>query len=512
MAVATITERASDFTNRDFDSWIIELRIRVPAAFPSWTDFNKANFGNILLEMFAHTLDVLSFVQDQQHKERFITFARLRRSMILLGRNVAFRLPGAVAATVDLEFTIGDNTPRTVDIVIPAGTVVLTFDRTDDVEFDLLADVTIPAGQIQATGSAENARARVDQPVFDGSPGQPVILSSIPFLDASATVIVTPDTFVEVLNFLSSGPTDRHFVVSIDQEDRATLTFGDGINGAIPNGNGTANYKTGGGEAGNVEANTLTQFRDGNSIPDASGDNVLLLVRNPVGASGGVDRMSVEEARVAIPESLTTLGQRSVTQDDFESNARKVRGVARAMMLTSDDDPSIAENVGELYIVPVGGGLPSTALKALVLSTILSDFPPTLTFSFTVENPILRIVSISATVFLRSGITELEARAAILASYESFFALTNSDGSVNTQVDFGFKLKALQGGTPVLGELPFSDLFNAMRDAVNPSNALVLRKIDEDTFIPADDVLLLDREFPVLGSITLINGLTGLPF
>ena len=88
VAIQTITQRADDFTNRDFDSWIIELRSRATTAFPGWTDFNVPNFGNMLLELFAHTLDVLSFTQDQQFRETRITFARLRRSMILLGRLV----------------------------------------------------------------------------------------------------------------------------------------------------------------------------------------------------------------------------------------------------------------------------------------------------------------------------------------------------------------------------------------------------------------------------------------
>ena len=128
--VDTITQQASDFTNRDFNSWILELRARATAAFPGWTDFNTANFGNILLELYAHTLDVLSFTQDQQYLERFVVFATLRRSMINLGKNVGFVLPGAVAGTVDLEVTIADGQTRSVDITIPKGTVI-TLDRIE---------------------------------------------------------------------------------------------------------------------------------------------------------------------------------------------------------------------------------------------------------------------------------------------------------------------------------------------------------------------------------------------
>ena len=112
--VDTITTPGSDFTSRDFDSWILELRARANTAFPGWTDYNTANFGNILLELYAQTLDVMSFTQDQQFRETRVVFARLRRSMIALGRNVSFELPGPVAATTDLEITIADGLARAV--------------------------------------------------------------------------------------------------------------------------------------------------------------------------------------------------------------------------------------------------------------------------------------------------------------------------------------------------------------------------------------------------------------
>lgn len=512
--VDTITQQAQDFTNRDFDSWIIELRSRASTAFPGWTDFNTPNFGNILLEMFAHTLDVLSFTQDQQYLETRIVFARLRRSMIALGKNVGFELPGPVVSTVDLEITFADGLARTTDLIIPKGTVIKTLDLAEDVEFDLVADVTIAAGFIQTTtAGAENARERTDTFVADGTPEQTVQLGTTPFVDGSATVTVGAFTFTEVDNFLQSGPTDKHFVVDVDEDNRATLRFGDGINGEAPSGAATVVYKTGGGADGNVDANTLVDFRDGNRFDTVGFETVQLTVRNPLAAAGGVDRMSVEEARVAIPASLRTTGSRSVTQLDFEDNARKVRGVARAMMLTSDDDPSIPENSGLLFIVPVGGGLPSAALKTEVFDFINSDFPPTLTFTFSVEDPTLLIVSIVATVFLNIGVTEPEARTAVEDAYDAFFALLNANGSQNTQIDFGFKVRTLvmpPGST--IAELPFSDLFNVIRDATKPDGTRVFRKVDEDLFTPADDVLLTDREFPVVGSITLTNGDTALPF
>lgn len=513
--VSTITERASDFTSRDFDSWIIELRKNASAALPQWTDFNTANFGNILLELFAHTLDVLSYTQDQQHKERYIRYARLKRSMINLGANVGFSLPGSSAASVDLEITIADGLPRVTDIVIPKGTVIRTIELSEEIEFDLIADVTIPAGQIQVTtAQAENARERVNNYVADGSANQEFVLPQTPFVDSfdPDVVLNSVTVFTRVSSFYSSGPADNHYIVTIDQNDRATVIFGDGINGAIPTGTLEITYKTGGGEDGNVEANSLTVFRDGDRFSDDQGNDVRLTVRNPSEASGGVDAMSVEEARVAIPESLVTVGERSVTRDDFEINARKVRGVSRSLMATSNEIPAIPENQGRLYIIPVGGGLPSAALKTEVEDFINNEAPPTLTFSFTVLDPLIRVIDIEAEVYLNIGVTEAEARAAIEESLDAFFALNNEDGSLNELIDFGIKLKDRDPGSPLFGELPWSDIFNAIRDATNAAGNLVLRKVEEDSVVPADDVAIGDIEFPVLGAITLTNGDTATQF
>lgn len=506
-----LTERSFDFTNRDFDSWRLELINRARTVFPTWTDFNTANFGNLLLELFAHTLDVLSFTQDQQFRETRITQAVLRKSMIEIGKQFGFKLPSPSAATVDLEITIASGIPNANDIDIPAGTIVQTQDPNDRVKFQILNDETIPAGQVQITGiSAENSTTAIKTFVGDGTANQEFVLPQTPYIDSSAEVDVVGDTYEEVDSFFNSGPTDKHFIVETDQNDKAKLIFGNGTQGVAPSGTITITYKFGGGARGNIDANKV-EFEDSTFLDTAS-NSIQLTVRNPSGSSGGLDRMTVEEARIAIPNSINTVGQRSVTRQDFENNALSVRGVARAMFLTSNEDPGIPENEGRMFIMPIGGGLPSTSLKSEVEDFINNERPPCITFTFEMEDPSLRIISISAEVFLNFNISETQARTAIENSLEAFFRLTEPDGTPNEKIDFGARLKDRSPVSIPFGEIPFSDLFNAVRDAADENGNLVLRKVEEDTFTPADDLDLLDKEFPVLGSVTLTNGDTGSTF
>lgn len=487
-----------DFTDLDFESIRLRLQQLARQVFPTWTDFNTANFGNILLESFAHAGGILAGLQDNQANEGKIVSARLRKSMIALAKQFAFELPGAVAATVDVKFSIPAIIANNIDIA--AGTIITTNDPVP-VLFQTIALGTITAGATEVTISAEQAETKQDTGFGDGTPDQELTLTFFPFLDDSAALDIGGDTFIEVDNFLSSGPTDKHFVVKVDEDDIGTIVFGDGQNGVAASGVITVNYKIGGGTVGNVEAGSITKL-DGTFF-DVLSNQVALAATNVLAAAGGIDRMTVAEARIAIPDSIRATGSRSVGREDFEINARKTRGVARALMLTADQDATIAENTGKLFIVPVGGGLPSSALKTSVLNSINDVFPPCATFTLTVEDPGLKVIAITADVFLKTGAVAATVKQAILDALDAFFNPLNADNTPNTDVDFGFNIRTTIGGAT--GEIPFTDLINIVRDVDG------VRKVDEDTFIPADDVTLLDSEFPVLGVVTLVNGDTMAP-
>ena len=91
----------------------------------------------------------------------------------------------------------------------------------------------------------------------------------------------------------------------VDQNDRATVRFGNGTSGAPPSGTISASYKTGGGAGGNVEAGSLVVIEG--VFNNAHGRPVQVSVTNTEPASGGSDRQSVASAKLLAPESLRTL-------------------------------------------------------------------------------------------------------------------------------------------------------------------------------------------------------------
>ena len=493
----------NDYTSRDFDALRIRLQVLVRSVFSEWSDFSVASFGNILLEMYAFVGDVLSFYIDNQGRESRLATATQRKNVIALARMLGYELRGATAARAQVKFSL-TRVPE-ADVKIPAGTMVRTQEVVDPARFELLEDVSVTVGQNppEITGEVEHSRSYTQRVDTRGLVGSTIFLDHLPYLDESARVQANNGAFKVVESFLSSGPNDRHVTIQVDSNDRARVRFGDGTSGLPPTGTVRVDYRTGGGPSGNVDAGRLVVIEG--SFRDANGRPVQVKVTNPEPAQGGATRESIEEARLRVPESLRATS-RTVTREDFEIHARQVPGVARALMLTSNEDRSIAENSGVLFIVPVGGGLPTPALRRQVFRQVTEVYPCTLTFQVSVQEPLYRTVDIDARIFLKPGVPGVVVRERIRSWLDEMFRLANFDGTANTQVDFGFNLRAAE--TTLHGEVAWSDVFNTIRDTPG------VRKIgagphDLKLNGLATDVRIGLAEFPMLGDITLCDGTTG---
>jgi uncharacterized phage protein gp47/JayE len=494
-----------DYTDRDFDAIRARLHNLIDSAFPTWTDKEKADFGNILIDLNAFVLDVLTYYQDNQAGETRITTARLRRSMLALVKLIGYKPTGAVAATAELRFLLAS--PPVADVEILAGDRFRTLRIANPVSFQALAPATIATGADppSVVVTVENSEDSSEVFQSSGLPNQEILLNDTPFLDGSLAVAASDGAYELVEDFLDSGATDRHFTIEVDENDRARVRFGNGVLGAIPQATITCAYKTGGGSIGNVDPGTIV--RPERAYTDIDGGPVTVSVTNVQRASGGLDRQTVESIRVRGPRSLRAT-TRSVAREDFEIHALKVPGVARALMLTSNERPGIEENHGQLVIVPGGGGLPTQELKDAVLAQVTDrdKFPKTLTFLVEVIDPVYKPISVQAKVFPSFGQAGTQAQrvtldAAIRAALVGFFALEQADGSDNATAEFGLNTDGL---------VAFSDLYNVVRDV---SSVRRIGDAPSDFLLNGqpDDIVVQPYEFPTLGTVTLLNGFTGLP-
>jgi len=373
--------RVIDYMARDYDSFLQSMLAQVPCKLPEWQDSgSEADFGRALLELFAHMGDILSYYQDRVANESFLGTARTRRSIIQHLRLIGYELATAAPASALLNVTVPGATTSVVTIGKGDAFATRSEKTRPSVRFEYTreAPLTIDFGHIDPTNGkktfvgvpVEEGRLIRDEVVgtSDGSPNQrfplarrrPILrppgvtqqttrdLLVVTALDPNVVVWTRQDS----LAFSRAGQLD--YVVEVDEDDRATIVFGDGAFGAIPPAGAQvrATYRVGGGAAGNVGKGQIQTI--------ASSPPLALLgatVANPEAATGGADRETIEHAVAHAPSVFRSM-RRAVTAGDYEALAMSFQGVGKVRAVRA------GWNTVTLYVAPEGGGSVSDVLEA----------------------------------------------------------------------------------------------------------------------------------------------------
>jgi hypothetical protein len=125
-------------------------------------------------------------------------------------------------------------------------------------------------------------------------------------------------------DLLSSGPFDADFTVDMEEDRHAYLRFGFGMQGKQPQPGDRfqVTYRVGGGEIGNVRADTITHV--------VTDEAAIICVRNPLPAQGGTDPESIEEVRDVAPYAFREQ-QCCVTEEDYATIAMQHPQVQNAV-------------------------------------------------------------------------------------------------------------------------------------------------------------------------------------
>ena len=120
------------------------------------------------------------------------------------------------------------------------------------------------------------------------------------------------------------SPNDRKFITKTDDESKTKVIFGNGREGARPptgTGNITAVYRNGIGQPGNVKAGQVSLL-----VTRPLGVKEVI---NPLGASGGADRETRDQARKNAPIGVLAL-DRLVSVRDYADFTRTFAGIGKA--------------------------------------------------------------------------------------------------------------------------------------------------------------------------------------
>ena len=180
---------------------------------------------------------------------------------------------------------------------------------------------------------------------------------AVPAISLTGTLNNVASAWTCAPDLLESNATDKNFVLEVERTGVASLRFGDGVNGAVPDAGTvfTATYRVGNGSAGNVGAGSLVGF---------AGDPRITGATNPMPANGGTDPESNDQIRRHAPQQFLTQ-ERAVTMGDYEALAVAAsRQVAQAT--------ATLRWTGSWYTAfvaaePVGGGSLIPALQQSLL-------------------------------------------------------------------------------------------------------------------------------------------------
>jgi hypothetical protein len=505
--MATIFPVGNDYTTRDKASYLSRAIRAARQAFPNWTSQEAADWVTLFLESVATFGGFAAYYGNKNHREAHLVTCTDRTNAVRHARARNYSPRRRTASQATLAFTL--DSAMAGDVAFEQGWTVRSKSISNAIAVQLLADMTITAGNLTGTVTGENSERHEESYIPTTQPSQQFSLSFGPFIAFDSFSDGASAAWTEVTSWKDSGADDFHYRILLDTDMNAVIEFGDGTKGKLPVGQVDVVYRSGGGEV-TIGANQLTvpEF----TVTDNLGNTALFSVTNTAAGTTGLAEETVAELQENVP-AANRVGLSTVAREDYEINAKTVDGVARAMLLTSDQDSTMPENTGYLYLIgrgaryytdgPYQPASPTSAQKSAVELIFTSTKPKTVTFRLYVLDPLWHQIDITARVKLATGASASDVDTAIRKNLQDFFAALNSDGTENTQIDFGFNYRDVDDNLD--NELAWSDMFNAVRDATG------VRAVDRDTFVPIDDEPIPINKFPTLGTVTLIDDATGLP-
>lgn len=177
--------------------------------------------------------------------------------------------------------------------------------------------------RLEILGSGDGAKA-LQTFALKQSPLTHVSAANPSGIASTLKVLVNNIEWHEVDSLAGLEANDRRFITQTDNEDKTSVTFGNGAQGArLPSGveNIRAEYRNGIGQAGNVKAEQISLL-----LTKPLGVKEVI---NPLRASGGADKESRDQARQHAPLAVKAL-DRLVSTRDYEDFSHIYAGIGKA--------------------------------------------------------------------------------------------------------------------------------------------------------------------------------------
>lgn len=317
-------------------------------------------------------------------------------------------IPGMVLGTV---FAWRISTAPVHTILTLANNLAYSYDSTSVAIYGNVVQATHGQTVGEILGDGDGSQA-FQQFALHQSPLTYVSASTPEGTQSTLVVRVNDIEWDEANDLASLSSNDREYITQTDDSDVTSVIFGNGQHGArVPSGSANikAVYRYGIGAAGNVQAQQISQL--------ATHPQGAQGVINPLAASGGADRDSIDQARRNTPVALLAL-DRLVSVSDYAAFARTFAGTGKtsAARLTDGRRQVVHVTIAGAQDIPID---PTSNLYRNLVQALYRYGDPYQPIQVAVRK--LNLLVISARVKILAAYqwesVEANVRAALLAAF-----------------------------------------------------------------------------------------------
>jgi hypothetical protein len=382
------------------------------------------------MDLVAYAFDVASASVDFNAQECFCSTARDRISMIRFAKMASYKIRPATSAAVTCLASIA--AAQTHDVIIPNGA---RLQLATGVVFTSLMDQRLKAGRTSVNIVLTEGERKTASFTSDGTAFQKFALADQDVIYQSLSVTVDHELWAEVSSlFMDANENSKAFSAEYDENDTASVCFGDDFNGKVP-ANGTTiqvTYRTGGGVKGNIaigdiDVDLVNQAYLDGVVPTAY---ITVHLLNEERGAGGEERETIDHARMWIPPWIATNG-RAVTENDFNVLANAFSDPVYGTMAYAK--AKLKMNIPELNTVQIFGfardhagnlTTPSSGLKTALQNYFMNNGTNAVRVICTdveVEDGELVYLDINLTVKVNSGYAVADVTQAVSNAIAALF-------------------------------------------------------------------------------------------
>ena len=302
-----------DYTNKDYEAFRTMMIDNLQEKIPTYTDTSQSDAGIVLIEGLAKGLDIISYNQDTNANEVYLSTSEQLSSINMWCGTLGYVPTPATPSVFKQVFKL--SVKQSTPVTIPKGTLLKTASTSTEksIYFETAQALTLPVGVLgdeqdlvgaytYSVDAIQGYTVNTDSiGKSNGTANQVFKLSNKEALPNTLVVNVfnglAYDEWTLVDSFIDSKATSKHFRITQDEDVNTYIIFGDNFTSAIPPSSNNpiyATYRVGGGVKGNVSPNTITLMETSSSF--------ISKTFNPfVASTRGTDKESKESIKVNAP-------------------------------------------------------------------------------------------------------------------------------------------------------------------------------------------------------------------